>query len=239
MPSVEIILRAGEGSGHARYELQSRSDVTVRLFVETVTAALSAAHAAHPVDDGAELVVEEPDPQARQRTETERRQGRRLSIGLVTCLALWVVGLVIVTVAGEPDSLTFWLAGTTPLLIGALATLGAVFSVRGWVVRRRRGIGVVAVFERHEGRHRIFVFTDNAGERQEYQGNSTTRTFAEDPPRIQLIHDPLGRVSAQPHESLVGMVAKSIFYLIVIVPFLAVGLYALPYQLIRALLIGG
>ncbi|MCM2388217.1 hypothetical protein [Streptomyces albipurpureus] len=234
-PAVEITLRTGEGSEPVRYELDGRSFVTANLFAETVTAALPAAHAAHPMDNGTELVVEEADPQARQRTAEQQRQGRRLVIVLVTCLVLWVAGLVTVAVAGESDSLTFWLAGTAPLLGGLGLVAGLVFTVRGWVIRRRRGVGVVAVFDRREGRHKVFVFIDNAGERQEYNANPTVRTIAEDPPRIQVIHDPLGRVGAQPYESVAALVARCTFYTVIGLPLLAGGLYALPYQLARVL----
>ncbi|MFI6530617.1 hypothetical protein [Streptomyces uncialis] len=240
--SLEIDLRTDEsaGTGAVRYELEARSGMTVDLFVEAVTAALPAAHIARPVGDGAELVVEEPDPLAVQRTEAQRRKSRRFMTVFAVCLVLWVAGLVTVVVAGRPmgdgsDPLGYWVVGTMPLLIGGGLTTWVVFIVRGWVVRRRRGVGVVAVFERSGHRHRVFVFTDAAGERHEYLANRTIRTIAEDPPRIQLIHDPLGKVGAEPHESLAYIIARCTFYLVIGLPLLAGGLHAVPYQLFRAL----
>ncbi|MFD4835711.1 hypothetical protein ACFWPV_38615 [Streptomyces uncialis] len=240
--SLEITLRTeeGVGTGPVRYELEARSGATVDLFVEAVTAALPAAHAAQPVGIGAELVVEEPDPQAVQRTEAQRRKSRRFMTGFVVCVVLWVAGLVTVAVEGRPtgngsDPVDYWVIGTMALLIGGGLTTWVVFIVRGWVVRRRRGVGVVAVFERNGHRHKVFVFTDAAGERHEYIASRTIRTIAEDPPRIQLIHDPLGKVGAEPHESLAYIIARCTCYLVIGLPFLAGGLYAVPYQLVRAL----
>ncbi|MFJ4773057.1 hypothetical protein ACIP88_28825 [Streptomyces uncialis] len=240
--SLEITLRTDEGTrtGAVRYEFEARSGMTVDLFVEAVTAALPAAHTAHPVGNGAELVVEEPDPHAVQRTEAQRRKSRRFMTVFVACVVLWVAGLVTVAVAGRPtgngsDPLVYWVVGPLPLLIGGGLTTWVVFIVRGWVVRRRRGVGVVAVFERTGHRHRVFVFTDAVGKRHEYMANRTIRTIAEDPPRIQLIHDPLGKVGAQPYESLAYIIAQCTLFLVLGLPLLAGGLYAVPYQLVRAL----
>ncbi|MFJ7418725.1 hypothetical protein ACIQXD_08900 [Streptomyces uncialis] len=223
--------------GGLTYTLESRDTRTAALLVRTVTRALPVAGAPR---DAAGLVTTEPDPGGARRDGSAGRKPDRALLGVLGGIGLYAAGTATVMLLSRDDGpWILWLFGTVPLFLGVAFVGSLAVDLRDWVIRRRRGVAVLATYRRDAGSNRVFAFTDAEGRVHEVRANRHVRLVRRDPMTIRFMYDPLGRLSSKVLESGRESAVQRTFYTLLGTPALAFGLYAVPFQLFRVLFLGG
>jgi hypothetical protein len=200
---TEIVLAsASTGSDPVVYTVGSANAEAARVFASTVTAALPVRDAAEPRADGTDLVRTRPR-EAVGKKEGDRPARIRSRPLLWAVGALFVLGLLPAATAGHssPALAVVWAVGFGPFLV--LCALSRVVQriTTDWWWLRRRGITVVATFEKKiygtgsDGETTVtdvYAYTDASGCERTYLGGGG-RPVTTEPRRIEVTYDPLDR----------------------------------------------
>ncbi|CAL9332938.1 hypothetical protein [Streptomyces sp. Tu 3180] len=182
--SAEIALWGVDGAPGPVFTLEGRDAAQAGRLVETVNRARSRSG---PPQGGAALVEERPTgTSGRKKGLGLTRRERVVGIAL---LLVHVGGFALLAWAGEPQQAALWLLGAAPALFGLLIVVPSLrWAWKRWGVRRR-GVTVVAVFARREGKRTFFRYTDLEGGTHEIEPDCAARRIGGDPRRIEVVHD--------------------------------------------------
>lgn len=232
---LRIALRPAGGG--VTYTLESGDTRTAAALVRTVTHALPVTDAP---PDAAALVTTEPDPGGTPRDGSARGKPDRVVLGVLGGIGLYAAATAaIVLLSNDKTPWILWLFGTVPLFLGVLSVGSLALDLRDWLIRRRRGVSVLATYRRDAEDSRVFAFTDTEGRVHEVRANRSVRLVRRDPMAIRVVYDPRGRLSSRVLESGPESVVKRTFSTLLGVPALAFGLFAVPFQLFRVLFLDG
>ncbi|WP_018529266.1 hypothetical protein [Streptomyces sp. SID8379] len=227
---IEIVLTAGPGeSDPAVYRLRPSSATAAAAFADTVNSALPVRDAAERRRSGRVSVTQEPKP------ARARRPGRARS-PWVWLGGLFALGACLGAASGAWGLVLVWAASFPVFCVGFVLTRLVWLATEDWWLLRRRGITVVATYERTDyGRDsdgdstytKVYVFEDGGGARREHRGGG--RRVGTDPERIEVTYDPVAedRVSAR-----YGLVARALMCLAYVVLGLPVCLLTAAYPVV-------
>lgn len=200
--SVEIALWGVDGAPGPVFTLEGRDAASAGRLVEVANGARSTSG---PAQGGAALVEERPV------STSGRKKGlgltrRERAVGIVLLL-VYVGGLALLAWAGEPQQAALWLIGVAPALFGLLIVVPSLrWAWKRWTVRRR-GVTVVAVFARREGKRTFFRYTDLEGETHEIEPDYAARGIGGDPRRIEVVYD-----RQQPDRAVCSLAASTLLW---------------------------
>ncbi|MEY9992554.1 hypothetical protein ABIE67_004586 [Streptomyces sp. V4I8] len=232
---VEVVLTAPEGTPPTVYRVAHRGTSERDVFVTTVKASLPVRGTEEPRPDGAELVVVEPGTTA--RPAWHKRAFGDVSLVLVLGLPIvgWIAGLVTLIAHSDLIGAILWFFGTKPLIIGLVLYGMAAKTLYDRAILRRRGISVLAAFHRHDGKKRMFRFTDLDGIPRDCEIDTAAEPVATSPERFQVSYDPRNPARVAARLPVRTWVLRSLGVGVFGTLMLYTGLYMVPYQLIQVL----
>ncbi|RVU27445.1 hypothetical protein EOT10_09790 [Streptomyces antnestii] len=193
---IEIVLTSGpDGSVPVTYPLRPSSAAAATAFAAAVNSALPVRDAAEPRRDGSAAVSVLPTPPRVRRPGAGWTAGERAAWWFYG--GLFVLGLGLTIATGDREVIVIWTAFYTVFLVGCSITTAVCRSTKDWWLLRRRGITVVATYERTDygtgsdgetTSTKVYTFTDIAGVEREYLGGG--KLVATDPERIEVTYDP-------------------------------------------------
>ncbi|MDX2706404.1 hypothetical protein PV350_26650 [Streptomyces sp. PA03-6a] len=191
--TVEIVLTAARGPARV-HALTHHSAEAVAAFTAAVSSLLPPRDADEPREDGGTLVeVLSVPPPAKDGAKPDDGAPDGFwtyAPGVGGALAYLAV-LVWLAVTGDGAAVAKWALGAAPLLAAGGLLHGAWGSARDARTLRRRGITVVATFDRrqrHGGREPVYRFTDLDGVPREHLGEGND--VDGDPLRAEITYDP-------------------------------------------------
>lgn len=223
--TVEIVVRGGDGTPGPVFEIEGRNATAARRLVATVNQALPD----EPRRGGAELVEVLP-----KSARTRRGDPRARAVALAF-LAVYVTGLVVLGLWGEPGQAMLWGLGFMPLAAGLLVVVPAAEALRNRWVMRERGVTVVAAFERSAGKKRYFRFIDQDGVSREIRADHAALPLDGDGQRIEVTYDPLRPERVVTLLPVSVIVLRTLGVAVFGLPLVLIGLFMGPYQLVSLL----
>lgn len=181
--SVEVALWGGDGGPGPVFLVEGRDASAAARLVEVINRERSETG---PPQGGASLV----DVLPTGTPETARRRRRRMRAQEFAVLAVYLAGIAGLALAGRPFRALLWATGVMPLALGILLVGPAAVAARRRWVLRKRGVAVVALFDRGTGRRRYFRYTDLEGGAHEIRADYAAPGIGGDPRRIEVVHDP-------------------------------------------------
>ncbi|MFF3565848.1 hypothetical protein ACFYXS_38060 [Streptomyces sp. NPDC002574] len=194
--TAEIVLTTAGGPATV-YSVRHHNSRAVTVFASAVNAALPPRDAAEPRQDG-QALVEVTSTRARPAQDTKPAEESTPGDAVVGVTGLllalgWLAGLVWRLVDGE--GALRWGLGVLPAFFGVGALAGFLTELDKGLVLRRRGITVIAVFDRREEPAdsespavTVHRFTDLKGVVHDYRG--TGRKVEGDARRLEITYDP-------------------------------------------------
>ncbi|MFG2867404.1 hypothetical protein [Streptomyces sp. NPDC048338] len=182
--SVEIAVWGADGAPGPVFVVEGRDAGQAGRLVEVVNRARPKSA---PDGGGADLVEVLAVVQAAGR----KRMSPRERVASLAVLMLYVAGAALLGLFGEPVQVLLWVLGALPILLGLVIVGPAVVNARDRWVLRKRGVAVVALFDRAHGRRRFFTYIDLEGGVHEIQADYAAKGLAGDPPRIDVLYDSL------------------------------------------------
>ncbi|MGI5376581.1 hypothetical protein ACQEV2_20500 [Streptomyces sp. CA-251387] len=231
---VEVVLTAPEGTRPTVYRVAHRGASARDVFVATVTAALPARDAEERRRDGAEQVVVLPGTVT---PPWHRKVFEDLTLALVLGVPIvgWIAGLVTLIMHADIIGAILWFFGTKPLIIGVVLYGMAAKTLYDRAILRRRGVTVLAGFHRHDGKKRMFQFTDLDGVPRDCEVDSAAEPVSTSPERFQVTYDPRKPERVAARLPVRTWVWRTLGVGVFGTLFLYAGLYMVPYQLIQVL----
>jgi hypothetical protein len=232
---IEIVLTSGpDGSVPVSYPLRPSSAAAATAFAAAVNSALPVRDAAEPRRDGSAVVSVLPKPPRVRRPGPGWTAGERAAWWFYG--GLFVLGLGLTSATGHWEMVVIWAAFYTVFLVGCAITAGVYRATKDWWLLRRRGITVVATYERTDygtgsdgetTSTKVYTFTDTTGVQHEYLGGG--KLVATDPERIEVTYDPCApkRTSARS-----GLVVRVLLFLAYVLLGLPVSLVTAAYPVI-------
>lgn len=233
---VEVVLTAPEGARPTVYRVAHRGASARDVFVATVNAALPAREAEESHRDGAELVEVLPGTTTRPAWYKSLLAGGVLTVVIGVPIVGWIAGLVTLIMHADIIGAILWFFGTKPLIIGLVLYGMAAKTLYDRAILRRRGIAVLATFHRHDGKKRMFQFTDLDGIVRDCEVDSAAEPVSSSPERFQVSYDPRNPQRVAARLPVRSWVLRSLGVGIFGTLFLYTGLYMVPYQLIQVLI---
>ncbi|MFE1291522.1 hypothetical protein [Streptomyces sp. NPDC058751] len=227
--SVEISLWGGDGVPGPVFVVEGRHADQADRLVEVINRARPQSA---PPGGGAGLVEEMPVGPVAGR----KRMSPRERIALLAVLVVYVMGAVVLAVFGEPVQALLWVCGVMPVLLCLIIAGPAVVNARDRLVLRKRGVAVVALFDRAHGRRRFFKYTDLDGGVHEIKADYAVRGLGGDPHRIDVVYDP-----RRPQKAVCSLAVSTLVFRTVGVClfgglFLLMALLMMPFQLLLLVL---
>ncbi|WAZ26627.1 hypothetical protein STRCI_008229 [Streptomyces cinnabarinus] len=223
--SVEISVWGSGGAPGPAFIVEGRDAAQAGRLVEVINRARPQSS---PPGGGAGLVeVVSVHPAAGRKRMSPRERVVALAV-----LMVYVGGAALLALLGEPVQVMMWVAGVMPVFLGLIIVGPAVVNARDRLVLRKRGVAVVAVFDRAHGKRRFFKYTDLDGGVHEIQADYAARGLGDDPNRINVVYNP-----QRPERAVCSLaVSTLVFRTLGVVLFggllLLVGLLMMPFQLV-------
>ncbi|MCX5416844.1 hypothetical protein [Streptomyces sp. NBC_00059] len=230
--AVQVVLTAPAGTPGTVFRVGCRNAASATAFVEAAGRALPVREADAPREDGGARVVVLPPAEDR-----DKRSARDWLViaALLTPVALYVAGLVVLIVHGDVLGVIFWILGLKPLAFGLILYGTSAKALYDRWLLRRRGISVVATFDHTDGKKQIFGFVDADGVRRFFEPDHAAEPVGLAPRGVAAHYDPrhVERVKAVlPVRTWVlrtiGVAFGGTFLLVI-------GFFLVPYQLIDVL----
>ncbi|MEU6339344.1 hypothetical protein ABZ883_00090 [Streptomyces sp. NPDC046977] len=197
--TAEIVLTTAGGPATV-HSVTHHNSRAVTAFAAAVNAAVPPRDAHEPREDGTALVevtsTKSRPARGDAKPAEEATAGEAAGGIVLLLLALgWLTGLIWLLVDGEGGQALRWGLGFLPFLIGGGALYGFVSELDKGLALRRRGITVVAVFDRKEepadseqSAVTVYRFTDLKGVVHDYRGSG--RKVEGDARRVEITYDP-------------------------------------------------
>ncbi|MDX3078185.1 hypothetical protein ACIP98_33730 [Streptomyces sp. NPDC088354] len=194
--TAEIVLTTAAGPATV-YSVRHHNSRAVTVFAAAVNAALPPRDADEPRQDGEALVEvtstrARPADDAKPAGESSPGDAAVGVAGLLLALG-WLAGLVWLLVDGQ--GALRWGLGILPALFGLGALTGFLTELDKGLVLRRRGITVIAAFDRSEEAAdsespsvTVYRYTDLKGVVRDYRGSG--RKVEGDAKRVEITYDP-------------------------------------------------
>ncbi|MFD4831915.1 DUF3592 domain-containing protein [Streptomyces uncialis] len=202
--SVEVTLTAASTDRPPMvFAMRGASAATATAFSATVTANLPRRTPGAARSDGSELVTAEPDP----ATPARGTRPRRRALSIAAAVSFFAAADLVVAVSGAWQTVVPLLLVQLPTAIGMLL---AVVLGRGLYDGRRlpkHGITVMAEFDHHTHRTRVYRYTDLDGVRHFHREPSGGE-------RLELSYDPRDPARAATRPPLPAQVMMALVALI-------------------------
>ncbi|MFF7892640.1 hypothetical protein ACFZDI_12230 [Streptomyces sp. NPDC007907] len=141
-------------------------------------------------------------------------------------------GLTLFLVAGDVARAMLWGLGVLPLAFGALILTPGATWVYDWLVLNRRGISVMASYAHGFGNKRAFTYAERTGTSTRSSRTCPPKHYRGDPSRIEIVFDPQCPSRARPALPGWHVALQASGPLVLGLPFLAAGLFLVPYQMV-------
>ncbi|MFD6280677.1 hypothetical protein ACFWFI_34690 [Streptomyces sp. NPDC060209] len=231
-PAVQVVLTAAAGTPGTVYRVTPRNSASATAFVEAAGRALPVRGTDAPREDGAAKVVVLP----REAAKDSRSAREWLTIAvLLTPVALYVAGLVVLIVHGDVLGVIFWLLGLKPLAFGLFLYGASAKTLYDRWLLLRRGISVVATWDHTEGKKQIFAFVDAEGVRRFFEPDDAAEPVSAAPRRVAAAYDPRHPERVKAVLPVRTWVLRTIGVVFGGTSLLVLAFFLVPYQLIDLL----
>lgn len=232
-PAVQIVLTAPPGASGAAYRVDGRNTASATAFVEAAGRALPGRDADAPREDGAARVVVLPRADDRSR----RRSARDWLViaTLLTPVALYVTGLIVLIAHGDVFGVILWLLGLKPLAIGLFLYGASARTLYDRWLLRRRGISVLATFDHTQGKKQIFGFVDAEGVRRFFEPDHAAEPVGVAPRGVAAVYDPRHAERVKAVLPVRTWVLRTLGVVFGGTSLLVLAFFLVPYQLIEVL----
>lgn len=223
--SVEIAVWGSDGAGGPVFVVEGRDAAQAGRLVEVINRARPQSG---PPGGGAGLVeVLSVSPAVGRKRMSPRERVAALAV-----LMVYVGGAAVLTLFGEPHQVLLWVLGVLPVLLGLIIVGPAVVNARDRLVLRKRGVAVVALFDRAHGRRRFFKYTDLEGGVHEIAADYAARGLGGDSERINVLYDPQHPEKAVCSLAVSTLVFRTVGVVLLGGLLLLVGFLMMPFQLV-------